>query len=225
MGINNTPEYKWIIGIVVVAAIIFFAAQIFSSDTSGDLVDENFIEYSVLAVGDYTYSLTSNTPSHSCPTGWESVRFNLGGKEFRIYSVDANPIEEHSPGISDDPECQSQGTPLSLKDYCGREQTGTDDLSRPIYSYICTGNISFEILDSEKVDACMVEDSCELLNGVDVELQPFCLDARKLFDNEGDALIYARKIGCSGYHMHEGYEKPYMACEDHQQPLNEDIVC
>jgi hypothetical protein len=52
-----------------------------------------------------------------------------------------------------------------------------------------------------------------------------CLNARELFATEAEALEYAEKIGCTGSHMHSNYAKPYMACIDHEQPVDESVVC
>ena len=52
-----------------------------------------------------------------------------------------------------------------------------------------------------------------------------CLDARELFATEAEALEHAEKIGCTGSHMHSEYDKPYMACENHEQPVDLNVVC
>jgi hypothetical protein len=52
-----------------------------------------------------------------------------------------------------------------------------------------------------------------------------CLNARELFATEAEALEHAEKIGCSGSHMHSEYDVPYMACLNHQQAVNMDVVC
>jgi len=60
---------------------------------------------------------------------------------------------------------------------------------------------------------------------VPVPFDDSCLDAKELFATEDEALDHAEKLGCSGSHMHEGYVKPYMACRDHNQPIDEKIIC
>ena len=53
-----------------------------------------------------------------------------------------------------------------------------------------------------------------------------CYDRYELFATPAEAIARAEIIGCSGYHTHSAETgNQHMACENHDQDVNMDVIC
>lgn len=149
-----------IVGLILVA--IFFSPFL-------DKEKPNIIVDDELVINNFDYNYSALV-SHLCPGTSEDFSFILNETVVIIHARDRKLREGRT-----DPPAEYCGTIGVLPDFYDEALSNCKSID---YDYLpqddfiqtrCKTEIRFKILDSDSVNNCLSEESCELVNGVDVE--------------------------------------------------------
>ncbi len=170
---KRTPVIFLVAGLIVLIGVLIYVSTLGNERI---IIKDNQL---ILNNFEYTYdSMVSNV----CPGGSEYFRFLDDSKPVTIMASNRHFNEGMGRNASDYPNCVSKGNmmdfydsstglPSGLPMNCVVSEQRPSSFDKPEFlTAKCNMQITFNILNSDKVNSCISGDSCELINGVDVEL-------------------------------------------------------
>jgi hypothetical protein len=163
---------------LVIGLIILIGVLIYVSIPEND---ETVLKDNQLMVNEFEYTYDSRV-SNICPGGSELFNFSYGDKLIVIFAQKKTFREGFGMDIEDYPDCvdkgimmkyydSSIGLPGGLPGECEITEQIPSSFDKPEFLIAkCDIQVTFNILNSDKVNSCISKDSCELINGVDVQL-------------------------------------------------------
>ncbi len=167
-----------IILVVIIITLVVIISYILLSKNSEEVTLTN----NQLTLTNFKY-IYDRKVSNICPGPKESLIFLYNGNVITINAQEKNFNEGIGQKIEDYPECINKGVLMNLYDYsmglpnglpniCKITEQLPADYNQPEFlSAECSSKVKFKILNFNKVNSCLSENECILINGVDVEIE------------------------------------------------------